>query len=312
MARLTVATVNMARMTANNNKPAPPAARPNDRVQSRPNHRASQLAGERIAGQTKTNEGERLSKRVAELVPCSRREAEQYIEGGWVMVDGQVVEEPMFRVSAQKVAIDPHASLLELAAVTLLLHKPPSYDAMAMPGEVHQGTHPRPNQPVKPAQHLLKPETRAADDASGTRLLMRHFAKLTATVPLETAASGLVVFTQDWRVARKLMEDAGVMEQEIIVEVAGVVPPQTLQRLNQGINSDGQPLPAVKVSINSASDASAKLRFAMKGVHPGLIAYLCERVDLQIVSMKRMRVGRVSLSGLALGQWRYLAAHERF
>ena len=136
MARLTVATVNMARMTANNNKPAPPAARPNDRVQSRPNHRASQLAGERIAGQTKTNEGERLSKRVAELVPCSRREAEQYIEGGWVMVDGQVVEEPMFRVSAQKVAIDPHASLLELAAVTLLLHKPPGYDAMAMPGEV--------------------------------------------------------------------------------------------------------------------------------------------------------------------------------
>ena len=288
------------------------------------------------AGPPRPNEGERLAKRVAELVPCSRREAEQYIEGGWVMVDGQVVEEPMFRVSAQKIEMDPHASLLELAAVTLLLHKPPGYDAMAMPGEAnqrahlrtdrstlqnsqqsthersHQRTDPRALAPVKPAQQLLKPETRAADDASGTRMLKRHFAKLTATVPLETAASGLVVFTQDWRVARKLTEDAGVMEQEIIVEVAGEVPPQTLQRLNQGMNSDGQPLPAVKVSINSASDASAKLRFAMKGVHPGLIAYLCERVGLQIVSMKRMRVGRVSLSGLPVGQWRYLTAHERF
>ena len=287
-------------------------------------------------GAPRPNEGERLAKRVAELVPCSRREAEQYIEGGWVMVDGQVVEEPMFRVSAQKIEMDPHASLLELAAVTLLLHKPPGYDAMAMPGEAnqrahlrtdrstlqnsqqsthersHQRTDPRALAPVKPAQQLLKPETRAADDASGTRLLKRHFAKLDPTVPLETAASGLVVFTQDWRVARKLTEDAGVMEQEIIVEVAGEVPPQTLQRLNQGMNSDGQPLPAVKVSINSASDASAKLRFAMKGVHPGLIAYLCERVGLQIVSMKRMRVGRVSLSGLPLGQWRYLTAHERF
>ncbi len=287
-------------------------------------------------GAPRPNEGERLAKRVAELVPCSRREAEQYIEGGWVMVDGQVVEEPMFRVSAQKIEMDPHASLLELAAVTLLLHKPPGYDAMAMPGEAnqrahlrtdrstlqnsqqsthersHQRTDPRALAPVKPAQQLLKPETRAADDASGTRMLKRHFAKLTATVPLETAASGLVVFTQDWRVARKLTEDASVMEQEIIVEVGGVVPPQTLQRLNQGLNSDGQPLPAVKVSINSASDASAKLRFAMKGVHPGLIAYLCERVGLQIVSMKRMRVGRVSLSGLPVGQWRYLTAHERF
>ena len=284
------------------------------------------------AGAPRPNEGERLAKRVAELVPCSRREAEQYIEGGWVMVDGQVVEEPMFRVTSQKVEMDPHASLLELAAVTLLLHKPPGYDAMAMPGEAnqrahertdrstqqniqersHQRTDPRAHPAAKPAQQLLKPETRAADDASGTRMLKRHFAKLTATVPLEAAASGLVVFTQDWRVARKLTEDASVMEQEIIVEVAGVVPPQTLQRLNQGINSDGQPLPAVKVSINSASDASAKLRFAMKGVHPGLIAYLCERVDLQIVSMKRMRVGRVSLSGLPVGQWRYLTAHERF
>ena len=306
---LTGATVNMPCMTVNN-KAAPGAPRP--------------------------NEGERLAKRVAELVPCSRREAEQYIEGGWVMVDGQVVEEPMFRVSSQKVEMDPHASLLELAAVTLLLHKPPGYDAMAMPGEAnqrahlrtdrstlqnsqqsthersHQRTDPRALAPVKPAQQLLKPETRAADDASGTRMLKRHFAKLTATVPLETAASGLVVFTQDWRVARKLTEDASVMEQEIIVEVAGVVPPQSLQRLNQGLNSDGQPLPAVKVSINSASDASAKLRFAMKGVHPGLIAYLCERVGLQIVSMKRMRVGRVSLSGLPVGQWRYLTAHERF
>ena len=255
-------------------------------------------------GAPRANEGERLSKRVAERVPCSRREAEQYIEGGWVMVDGQVVEEPMFRVSTQTVAMDPHASLLELAAVTLLLHKPPGYDAMAMLGEA--------NQRVKPAQQLLKPDTHAADDASGTRMLKRHFAKLNPTVPLETAASGLVVFTQDWRVARKLTEDAGVMEQEVIVEVAGTVPPQTLQRLNQGMNSDGQPLPAVKVSINSASDASAKLRFALKGVHPGLIAYLCERVGLQIVSMKRMRVGRVSLSGLAVGQWRYLSAQERF
>ena len=45
----------------------------------------------------------RLAKRVAELVPCSRREAEQYIEGGWVRVDGSVVEEPQFRVLQQKI-----------------------------------------------------------------------------------------------------------------------------------------------------------------------------------------------------------------
>jgi 23S rRNA pseudouridine2604 synthase len=241
---------------------------------------------------------------VAELVPCSRREAEQYIEGGWVSVNGQVVEEPMARVSDQQVVIDPHASLMELTEVTLLLHKPPGFDAMAEPGEA--------NKKVKPAQQLLTAANHMANDPADVRLLKRHFAKLTAAVPLENAASGLVVFTQDWRVLRKLDEDAGVIEQELIVEVAGEVPPGTLQRLNQGLASDGNPLPPVKVSLNSTSDSASKLRFAIKGAHPGLIAYLCERVGLQILSLKRLRVGRVGLAQLEPGQWRYLQPHERF
>lgn len=247
---------------------------------------------------------ERLAKRVAEMVPCSRREAEQYIEGGWVSVNGQVVEEPMFRVSTQKVEIDRDASLMELKDVTLLLHKPPGFDAMAELDEA--------SKKVKPAQQLLSAATHAADDASGIRLLKRHFANLTAAVPLETGASGLVVFTQDWRVLRKLDEDAGVIEQEIIVEVAGEVAQSILNRLNHGLASDGHPLPPVKVSLNSSSDTASKLRFAIKGSHPGLIAYLCERVGLEIMGMKRIRVGRVSMTQLQPGQWRYLQAHERF
>ena len=247
---------------------------------------------------------ERLAKRVAEMVPCSRREAEQYIEGGWVSVNGVVVEEPMARVSNHRVEIDRDASLMELTDVTLLLHKPPGFDAVAELGEA--------NKKIKPAQQLLQIANHAADDTSGTRLLKRHFAKLTATVPLETGASGLVVFTQDWRVLRKLEEDAGVIEQEIIVEVAGEVAPGVLRRLSQGLDSDRQTLPPVKVSLNSTSDTSSKLRFALKGVHPGLIAFLCERVGLEILSMKRLRIGRVSMTQLLPGQWRYLQAHERF
>lgn len=247
---------------------------------------------------------ERLAKRVAEMVPCSRREAEQYIEGGWVSVNGKIVEEPMFRVADHRVEIDEDASLMELSDVTLLLNKPPGFDAMAQPGEA--GKH------VKPAHQLLLASAHAKEDASGTRLLKRHFAKLEATVPLETGASGLVIFTQDWRVARKLIEDASVMEQEFIVEVQGEVPPETLKRLNHTLSSDGKPLPAVKVSLNSDNEKTSKLRFAVKGSHPGLIAYLCERVGLQIVSMKRLRVGRVAMTQLPLGTWRYLMDHERF
>jgi 23S rRNA pseudouridine2604 synthase len=96
------------------------------------------------------------------------------------------------------------------------------------------------------------------------------------------------------------------------VEVAGEVAPKVLKRLNHGLASDGQPLPQVKVSLNSTGEGSSKLRFAIKGSHPGLIAYLCERVGLEIKSMKRLRIGRVGMGPLAAGQWRYLQAHERF
>src|SRR5450830_791424 len=113
---------------------------------------------------------ERLAKRVAALLPCSRREAEQYIEGGWVKVNGQLVEKPMFRVSSQQIEVDPHASLMEMSDVTLLLHKPAGFDSMAAPGQA--------NTRIKPAQQLLSSATHASADASGTRILKRHFAKL--------------------------------------------------------------------------------------------------------------------------------------
>lgn len=249
-------------------------------------------------------EGERLSKRVAFLMRCSRREAEQYIEGGWVQVNGQVVEEPMARVSDQTVVVDPHASLMALTEVTLLLHKPPGWDTMAPMGTA--------NKRVKPAQQLLLPSTHWPQDESGRRVLKMHFTKLTACMPLETGASGLVVFTQDWRVLRKLTEDAAFIEHELLVEVEGEVAPEVLQRMNAGTRSNENELPALKVSVNSTTDGLTRLRFAFKGAHPGLLAYVCERAGLQIVSMRRLRVGRVALLGLPEGQWRYLHDGERF
>jgi len=235
--------------------------------------------------------GERLSKRVAAMLPCSRREAEHYIEGGWVRVDGKVVEEPQFRVLKQRVELDKDASLTGDSAVTLLLHKPPGCgDAAAL--------------------KLLDRSHHFADDASGIHPLKRHFAALSSAVALETGASGLLVFTQDWRVARKLKDDASLLEHEFTVDIQGQVTSDTLARLNQGLGSDAQP--RVRVSINSSNENVCKLRFAVKGTHPGLLAYLCERANLKILAMKRIRIGRVAMGHLSAGQWRYLQTHERF
>ena len=254
--------------------------------------------------------GDRLAKRVALMVPCSRSEAEQYIEGGWVSVNGQVVEEPQFRVANQTITIDPNASLLELNSITIVMHKPADWidgteESLAKLNRNARRAH------FDDARTLLVAAKHMPKDPSGIRMLQRHFKALTAAVPLENAASGLIVFTQDWRVERKLSEDMGSMEHEVIVDVAGEVTPQALHLLNRTLDSD-ESLPHAKVSINSNTPERSKLRFAIKGAHRGLIAYLCERAKLEILDMRRIRLGRVALADLPVGQWRYLAPHEKF
>ena len=229
----------------------------------------------------------RLAKRLAELVPCSRREAELYIAGGWVTVDGEIIEEPQFRVSQQKIELHPEASLTPLEPVTILLHQPPDVDA---------------------AQQLICADTRAIDDPSSIHMLKQHFARLTQGIPLETNAGGLSVFTQDWRVARKLSDDAATLEQEYIVEVAGEIHPDGLKLLNHGLSLNGRVLSPIKVSWQNET----RLRFALKGMQPGQIVHMCKCVGLQVLSMKRIRIGRVSMGKLPPGQWRYLMPHERF
>ena len=242
----------------------------------------------------------RLSKRLAEMMPCSRREAEQYITGGFVRVDGVVIEEPQFRVQDQKIDVSPDASLLAAMPVTILLHKPADVEAGlgALRGAAS-------------AAGLLVPGNLWKDDRSELSPLKKHFTDQVLVTPLAPRASGLVVFTQDWRVARKLSEDANVMENEVLVDVSGDIKPGGLERLNRvdhGYTFNGILLGSAKVSWQSEN----RLRFALKGERPGQIAFFCESVGLQVEGMKRIRIGRVAMSSLPVGQWRYLLPHETF
>lgn len=256
------------------------------------------------------NEPVRLAKRLADMLACSRREAEQYIEGGWVSVDGVVVEEPQFRVLNQTVALSPDASLLALTPVTMLLHKPAGYEAAeAVAAAGAAGA--RAGASIQTAAQLLIAANHSPADRSGIRPLKKHFSSAEMVTPLATPASGLVIFTTDWRVTRKLREDARLLEHEVVVEVSGDIKPGGLERLNRvdhGFTWRGALLPPAKVSWQS----EARLRFALKGEVPGQIAYMCDSVGLKITAMKRLRVGRMSLSQLAPGQWRYLMPYERF
>ena len=235
----------------------------------------------------------RLAKRLIEQLKCSRSEAEKYIEGGWVLVDGEVIDLPQFKVTDQKIELHADATLEPTALMTLLFNMPDGFDL---------------NDPVAGLK-LITPDSRAPDDrSSGIRTLKRHFARLMPTVPLEAGAKGLLVFTQDGRVERRLVKDSNKNEQEYVVEVEGEIFPDGLDTLNNAMTRNAWKLPAAKVSWQNED----RLRFALKNVMPGQIEFMCESVGLSVVSMTRIRIGRVSMGKLLPGQWRYLPQGKLF
>ncbi|MBA3022994.1 MAG: RNA-binding protein [Gammaproteobacteria bacterium] len=231
----------------------------------------------------------RLAKRLAELTACSRREAELYIAGGWVKVDGQVVELPQFMVTDQKVELYAAAKAVPVEPVTIMLHRP-----LGMSDEA--------------VTALLRADTQAEDDHSHIRVLQQHFVRMTPCLPLEPNAGGMSVFTQDFRVSRKLVDGAATVEQEYVAEVSGELSEEGLKLLNHGLTYNGKPLSPVKVSRQSET----RLRFALKGVRHGQIAFMCDSVGLELLSLRRLRIGRLSMGKLPAEQWRYLAPYEKF
>ena len=232
----------------------------------------------------------RLDRRIAELMHCSRGEAQQYVEGGWVSVDGLIVDQAQTMVTTQQIEVAAGAKLAAIEPATLLLNKPRGVanDVVAT---------------------LATPATRAEDDhASGIRMLDRHFQRLTALMPLDDEASGLIVLSQDGRIWRRLTEDYSAIEQEFVVEVSGDLAPYGMTRLAHGLRYQGRMLPPCKVSWQN----EIRLRFAIKDVQPGQLRDMCRQVGLEVVAMRRIRIGRIPLSGMPAGQWRYFPVGAKF
>ncbi len=292
----------------------------------------------------------RLNKRMAELGLASRREADDWIAKGWVRVNGRVAEMGMQVAPDVKIDIDKQAQGQQAKQVTVLINKPLGL----VSGQAEDGH--------QPAITLVQPQNRWTED--NARFFF-HPSQLKSLVPagrLDIDSTGLLVLTQDGRVARQLIGEDAVMEKEYLVrviytgvintlaatsaaathaarpavaargvlaapaqstptqlsriddddpvnhDVQSVFPPDKLQLLRLGLSLDGQPLKAAQVEWQNPE----QLRFVLTEGKKRQIRRMCELVGLKVVGLKRVRVGRVMLGNLPVGQWRYLAPHERF
>jgi 23S rRNA pseudouridine2604 synthase len=243
----------------------------------------------------------RLSKRMSELGIASRREADEWIAKGWVRVDGQVVRELGSRVlPGQHVTVDAQAKFQQAQKVTVLLNKPIGY----VSGQAEDG--------YEPAVVLVTPQNQWREDRSGTRFLREHLRGLAPAGRLDIDSVGLLVLTQDGRVAKQLIGEDSDIEKEYLVRVekvgGGTLADDQLALLNHGLELDGEALRPAKVEWINAD----QLRFVLQEGKKRQIRRMCEAVGLKVMGLKRVRIGGVMLGELPPGHWRYLRADERF
>lgn len=249
----------------------------------------------------KTSDLLRLSKRMSELGLCSRREADEWIARGWVRVDGKVVSELGSKVlPSQKITVDKQASAEQAKRVTIIINKPMGF----VSGQAEDG--------YKPAVTLVTPDSRWKEDKTSAQF---HPSQLRSLVPagrLDIDSVGLLVLTQDGRIAKHLIGQDSEIEKEYLVRVQhtqpGRLPPEKLKLLNHGLSLDGKALQPARVQWQNDD----QLRFILKEGKKRQIRRMCEAVGLRVVGLKRIRVGSVLLGNLPPGQWRYLRPDEKF
>ena len=239
----------------------------------------------------------RLSKRMAELGLCSRREADEWIAKGWVRVDGIRVDQLGVKVLPQsRITIERQAQSQQAERVTILLNKPIGY----VSGQAEKG--------YQPAATLLTQAARWKEDDAPKAFHPRQLRGLAPAGRLDIDSTGLMVFTQDGRIARRLIGAESPIEKEYLVRVAGSLAGDELARLNHGLSLDGVALKPAQVSWLNAD----QLRFVLREGRKRQIRRMCAQVGLEVLALKRVRIGRVMLGRLPAGQWRYLRDDERF
>ena len=249
-----------------------------------------------------SDEKVRISKLLADRGLCSRREADRYIEQGLVRVDGQVVSELGSRAHPrQRIELAPAAQAQQSSRLTVLMHKPIGVISHAD----DEGHYPPAVGLVTRDRLWEHPSTRAANTRLPQRISTRGLAPAGR---LDIDSTGLLVLTQDGRIARLLIGEDSPIEKEYLVRVEGALTAQGLKRLNQGLSLDGQALRPAKVSWQNEQ----QLRFVLREGKKRQIRRMCELVGLRVIGLKRIRIGKIALGQLPVGHWRPLGQTERF
>lgn len=241
-------------------------------------------------------EPQRLSKIMSQRGLCSRREADRFIEQGWVKVDGEVVNTLGLKVLPNvEIELRSKARGAQAEAVTILLNKPIAYVS-------GQAEHDH-----LAAISLIRPENFAGKRQAGKKPYV-EWKGLAPAGRLDIDSQGLLVLTKDGRIAKQLVGEHSDIEKEYLVWLDQPLEGAQIARLQHGLELDDKPLKPAKVKQMDAQHIQMILTEGKKRQ----VRRMCELVGAKVVRLMRVRIGQVRLGDLPAGKWRYLLPDETF
>ncbi len=240
----------------------------------------------------------RLSKFLSQKGICSRREAEFFIDNGWLRVNGEIVREQGTTVNETcDILLDPRARAYQQKLITVLLNKPIGY----VSGQ--------PENRYRPAAALIVRRNQYRNSIEKNSIQFSWPIKgLAPAGRLDIDSTGLLVLTQDGRIARRLIAADSEIEKEYLVRVDRDVDVQQADRLRSGLRLDGVELAPAGVKLLDRNF----FRMILTEGRKRQIRRMCELVGLEVTGLKRVRIGNVRLGSLPSGKWRLLGRNESF
>jgi pseudouridine synthase len=238
-------------------------------------------AGSRLRQKRGIKMAVRLQKYLAMAGAASRRAAEKMIMEGRVKVNGQTVTK--MGVTVDLVELDNRPVKLSAKKEYILLYKPVGYLTTL------KDPYGRPT-----VKDLIK------DVESRVFPVGR----------LDLDTSGLLLLTNDGELANRLTHPAYGVEKEYLVRVHDLPGSEVLQKLEKGIMLDDGCTAPAKVRLIKGGRPTSVLTLTIREGRNRQVRRMLEAVQHPVVSLKRIRFGPLTLTGMKSGHWRRLTAAE--
>lgn len=230
----------------------------------------------------------RLQKFLSSAGVCSRRAAEQYMEAGRVKVNGKVCKELGSKVTPNKDKVEVDNKLVTLPSAFI-------YILMNKPGQM--------------ITSLDDPEGRAVV----TDLLPESMPRIWPVGRLDWDSEGVLLLTNDGKLTNLLTHPSHHVDKEYAVKVQGIIEPDSpiLETLRNGIDiGDDTPTQPAHVVVKGNTGRNTWLEVIIGEGRNRQVRRMFETAGHPVMKLRRLRMGSLSIEGLASGTYRSLHPDE--